>query len=140
MLVMGTPYSSTNIRILILFTMSFLPQWKPGQDVPISWKEYYSLRPCVPVDYSSVEAALTCATRSLDLHYKAGSSRLLPTTYNNITVYLRPGRYYMDKAVTIKVACHSHRITIETMELPEACRQSNAMNLNKSKTWEQRAI
>lgn len=40
-------------------------KWRPGQeeDIPMSWKEYYGLHPCVPVDYRTIPDAVASARR-----------------------------------------------------------------------------
>lgn len=46
-------------------------QWQEGRDeVPTtSWKEYYRLHPCVPIDYRTISSALAVASEDYDEHH-----------------------------------------------------------------------
>jgi hypothetical protein len=59
----------------------------------LSWRDFYKYNPCVPVDYSTVHAALKVVdVARLDIRAQPNSVRLL----------LRPGRYILREGITIQ--------------------------------------
>mmetsp|Transcript_3256 Transcript_3256/g.6807 ORF Transcript_3256/g.6807 Transcript_3256/m.6807 type:complete len:703 (+) Transcript_3256:221-2329(+) len=76
-----------------------LYKWKPGDEEPSSWKEFYIQNPCVPVDYKSIHSVL-----------KAHPDQ-------NVSIWLRPGRYYLKE--TLKIGrSPQQKLSIATMKLP----------------------
>ena len=73
-------------------------QWKQGDAIPISWRNHYKYNPCVPVDYSTVHAALGV------VDVMRNDPR--PQT-NTVRVLLRPGRYILREAITIDTEVRS---------------------------------
>ena len=43
------------------FPLFVCAQWKPDEPEPDSWRDYYIRHPCVPIDYPTIEGALTVA-------------------------------------------------------------------------------
>jgi hypothetical protein len=86
-------------------TVSVYRQWKEGDEVPSSWREYYIYNPCVPIDYLLVNSAVAVAQgrRAEQVH--------------NIRVLIRPGTHYLREAITIH-ANNGVLVEMETMELP----------------------
>lgn len=85
--------------------LSLLFQWKDGDEVPASWRDLYQLSPCVPVDYSTVEAAYAAARAHA--HHRS------------IRVLLRPGRYVVREALTLQNP-RPMRVELATMEVPDS--------------------
>lgn len=67
---------------------------------------FYRYNPCVPVDYSSVNAAFA-VVRGCGVQQS-----------RSIRVLLRPGRYILREAITVQ-APSSVRVEIETMDMPD---------------------
>ena len=82
-------------------------QWKEGDEVPESWRDFYKFTPCVPVDFSTVHGALSLVK----------SSEIEQT--RSIRVLLRPGRYVLREAIIVE-APRSVRVEIETMTMPDS--------------------
>lgn len=81
--------------------------------MPTSWKEYYRLNPCVPVDYPTVAAALTVATEGgSSLHGRLVEQR------RSVRVWLRPQKHYLREAMVVQ-SVNDAVVTIETMEVPQ---------------------
>ena len=78
-----------------------LSQWKPSDPTPSSWKFYYRMNPCIPVDYRSAETALAALGQSQTLR-----------------LWLRPGSHYLSEPLSIH-ASHGARIVVETMQTPK---------------------
>ncbi|KAG7350931.1 hypothetical protein IV203_010291 [Nitzschia inconspicua] len=70
-----------------------LYKWKEGDEIPGSWKDFYKYNPCVPVDYSTVHAALSL----VDVARRDNEAQ--PST---VRLLLRPGRYILREAITIQ--------------------------------------
>jgi hypothetical protein len=92
---------------LLTFYLFFhlILQWKQGDAVPESWRDFYRFNPCVPVDYPSINSAFSMVR----------TQRMEQT--RSIRVLLRPGKYYLREAITIQAPSTVH-VEIETMELP----------------------
>eukprot|EP00522_Entomoneis_paludosa_P015589 CAMPEP_0172446726 /NCGR_PEP_ID=MMETSP1065-20121228/6265_1 /TAXON_ID=265537 /ORGANISM="Amphiprora paludosa, Strain CCMP125" /LENGTH=670 /DNA_ID=CAMNT_0013197915 /DNA_START=9 /DNA_END=2021 /DNA_ORIENTATION=+ len=77
-----------------------LYKWKPGDEEPSSWKEFYINNPCVPVDYKSIHGVLQAHPEQ------------------NVHIWMRPGRYYLKESLDIG---HSpqQKFSISTMKLPD---------------------
>eukprot|EP00980_Cylindrotheca_fusiformis_P007653 scaffold1605_cov141-Cylindrotheca_fusiformis.AAC.16 len=82
-------------------------KWREGDESPISWRTYYMRNPCVPVDFSTIPKALSCA-QSPGLHQ-----------CNSVRVLLRPGRYILREPISV-LAGGGAEITVETMEMPSS--------------------
>lgn len=110
-------------------TFRLFLQWKTGDAEPSSWKEYYRLHPCVPVDFASVTSALAMAgagwtkkqvkKRLQTTGLKQGKTNFsaleIPQT---ITVLVRPGRYEVAEAITISTLRRTTQVRIKRMEIP----------------------
>ena len=118
-------------------SLPFILQWKEGDAVPVSWKKYYTYNPCVPIDYSTIHAALNSAiekTKAMDDATATASSSSSSWTNANananpvvasasvaadIRILIRPGcRYVLREAITIDEDINStvSSVTIETMD------------------------
>ena len=82
-------------------------QWKEGDEIPESWRDFYRFNPCVPVDYSSVGEALSVAQTSL-----ARQTR-------SIRILLRPGKYILREPINFRLPC-TIEVVIETMVMPDS--------------------
>ena len=92
-------------------------QWNEGDAEPESWKEFYRMSPCIPVDYPTVEAALQLA---------AAPARRLQMQNNNrqirsVRILLRPGSYHLTEGIHVQ-APPDVSVTVESIVLPENCR------------------
>jgi hypothetical protein len=96
-------YVCTANLFYLFFYLLF--QWKQGDAVPESWRDFYRFNPCVPVDYPSINSAFSMVR----------THRMEQT--HSIRVLLRPGKYYLREAITIQAPSTVH-VEIETMELP----------------------
>jgi hypothetical protein len=85
---------------------SFISQWKEGDPIPECWKDFYKYNPCVPVDYSTVNEALSVVRTA-----RAEQTR-------SIRVLLRPGRYILRESILVQAPC-SVRVEVATMVLPD---------------------
>jgi Right handed beta helix region len=98
--------------------MSFLvlglgSKWKPGEDHPESWFDFYRLNPCVPVDYYCIHTALAVATESY-----SSRRRVVPKQQvRSIRVLLRPGNHILKHAIEVR-AVSGAKVEIQTMETP----------------------
>ena len=84
-------------------------QWREGDSIPSSWKQYYQYNPCVPIDYYDINTAL---------NEVIGTAKEDPLKPRGIRVLLRPGRHVLQKAITIEdtfLSKHPVSIDIETM-------------------------
>jgi hypothetical protein len=68
--------------------------------------------PVVPTDYPSIHAALAIVSNS---------SKKNPHESGNVRILIRPGRYYMPEAVTVRATRRTTQITVQAMKLPETC-------------------
>jgi hypothetical protein len=66
--------------------------------------------PVVPTDYATIHKALNAA--SSDRKTKSYQSR-------DVRILVRPGRYYMPEAVTIRASKRTTQISVQGMKLPE---------------------
>ena len=82
-------------------------QWKEGDEVPNSWRDFYTFHPCVPIDYTTIHRALSVAQ----------NTRLEQT--HSICVLLRPAKYVLNKPITVNAERDVH-VSIETMEMPDS--------------------
>jgi hypothetical protein len=103
---MGIAFFQFVLTILVFFPFSSR-QWKEGDEIPESWKDFYKFNPCVPVDYPTVNAALAVVRSS-----RAEQAR-------SIRVLVRPGRYILREAITVQ-APGTVRVEIATMEMPDS--------------------
>lgn len=89
-----------------MFLFFFL-QWKEGDEVPESWRDFYTSHPCVPIDYTTISGALSVAqnTRLEQIH--------------SIHVLLRPAKYVLNETITVNAERDVH-VSIETIEMPES--------------------
>jgi hypothetical protein len=85
---------------------SLFVQWKEGDEIPESWKDYYWFNPCVPVDFKTVARAFAVAR---------GSSR--PAGGQKLRILLRPGKHYLREALTVHMPFNG-AVELITMELP----------------------
>jgi len=93
-----------------------LYKWKEGDEEPESWKTFYRMSPCVPVDYPTVEAALRLANAP------TSSRRPQPTRQaRTVRVLLRPGTYHLVEGINVH-ALPGVSITVESITLPPTCR------------------
>jgi hypothetical protein len=91
-----------------------LRKWKSGDEIPSSWLQYYKDNPCVPIDYNSIESALRVSTNLLHLEgYRVFQNQHM----RSIRILLCPGRYSIEKAITIHTFGTSE-VTIETLDTP----------------------
>lgn len=115
--------SSACLSVLVLIRtdrfVSFLPQWKEGDEVPESWKDFYKYNPCVPVDYATVHGALEVVKLA----------RADPSGPRVVRLLLRPARYILREPITVQNASEKNTVSsgrsvaiqIETMEhLPDS--------------------
>lgn len=89
-----------------------LYKWKEGDPIPKSWKALYAASPCVPIDYSTVAAALAAGTTYGSL---TNNSRL--EQRHNLRILLRPGKHHVRESLRV-TASERTTVTFETMELP----------------------
>ena len=105
----------------IASTAPTLKQWKDGDKLPDSWKDYYRHTPCVPTDYPSILAALATASDH-DEHINHDPCNMNPRVMEqrrSIKILLRPGDYYMREAIVVQAVGDNTCVTIESMELPQ---------------------
>lgn len=101
-----------------------LLQWKPDQQEsePASWKDYYRLHPCVPVDYATIEGALNVLTQQTNLCHPPPANSSESNTLHSLHVLVRPGYYSIPRTIQIKAGKPDFQICIETL-MPD---QSNS--------------
>mmetsp|Transcript_25181 Transcript_25181/g.36849 ORF Transcript_25181/g.36849 Transcript_25181/m.36849 type:complete len:537 (-) Transcript_25181:257-1867(-) len=88
-----------------------LYKWKEGQDdIPnTSWRDYYCRNPCVPVDYSTIPAAMAIARNNNNSPMEQQCS---------IKIWLRPAKYYLREALVVQTCSSDVKIELQTQELP----------------------
>lgn len=95
--------------------VQLVKQWKDGDAIPLSWKDYYRSNPCVPVDYSTVGSVFNFMSRRYLAHNDTNVNPIVPEQRRDVRILLRPGKHYLREAITI----HStKRVVMETQELP----------------------
>jgi Right handed beta helix region len=103
-------------------------QWREGHDeIPVSWKEYYRLHPCVPIDYSTIPKALAVVThkRSPATNNSNGVSQYIRSNSQSkkeqtqsLDVLLRPGKHIIKESIVVVAAANDITVSLKTMELP----------------------
>jgi hypothetical protein len=120
-------------KIFFLFSVSFHSphlnnfslnlKWKEGDPIPeCSWREFYRLNPCVPVDYPTLPAALeaTCPQKAASARER--KSEDLPSR----TIWLRSQEHRLEEVLVVEAV--QANITLETMQTtPKKRRQSQAL-------------
>jgi Right handed beta helix region len=90
-------------------------QWKDGDAEPASWMAHYQQNPCVPIDYSSVQAALQLAAPVTTTTSRKNRHQLQQV--RSLKIWMRPGRYHLQQAIQVQ-APPGVELVIETMQLP----------------------
>jgi Right handed beta helix region len=95
-------------------------QWKEGNDeTPLSWKEYYRLHPCVPIDYSTIPRALAVVTHKRpSTTYIRSNSQSRKEQIQTVDILLRPGKHIIKESIVV-TAANDVSVTVKTMELPQ---------------------
>jgi hypothetical protein len=94
-------------------------QWKEGDPEPnSSWKNFYRMSPCVPVDYPTVEAALKLASAPPTHHARRP---LLARQRKSIRVLLRPGTYPLAEGIHVQAPA-GVAVSVESIVLPPTIR------------------
>ena len=97
-------------NLIIFLVLTHIFQWKVGDEIPKSWREFYMYNPCVPVDYKTVGSAFAIARGNGPNADQVRSIRIL----------LRPGKYLLREALTVQSPSEDIKLALETMDLP-AC-------------------
>ena len=101
----------------------FRSQWKEGDAEPASWMAHYRQNPCVPIDYSSVQAALQLAaptptaSTSRYHHKTTSATQQQLQQVRSLKIWMRPGRFHLQQAIQVQ-APPGVELVIETMQLP----------------------
>jgi len=90
---------------------SELGKWNEGDILPTSWRSHYQTNIIVPMDYSSIEAALAVSAPNQECH----NNKLVEQS-RSIRILLKPAKYYLREAITIR-ALEATEITIETLSM-----------------------
>lgn len=86
-----------------------LYKWSEGEEEPkCSWRDYYRLNPCVPVDYSSISQAVVAVSSKRSVTV-SGRREDLPSR----TVWLRPQEHRLQESLMIEAL--EANVTLETM-------------------------
>ncbi|CAB9526278.1 expressed unknown protein [Seminavis robusta] len=101
-----------------------LYKWKEGQDeMPESWKEYYRLHPCVPIDYPTIPRAMAIVTKKRSNNHQSVSQYIRPVASKkeqtqSVEILLRPGKHVVKESLVV-TAAPNVTVTLKTMELPK---------------------
>lgn len=82
------------------------------------WKEYYCDNPIVPIDYSTIPAAVNAVADDNDDDTEELDSESATVHSRNVRVLIRPGNYTLTERVHVHVK-GAAKITFETLEYPE---------------------
>jgi hypothetical protein len=101
-------------------------KWKEGDPEPASWKTYYRLTPCVPIDYFSIPSAIASITSHTATRRSGNSSRYEQRI--SARILLRPGHHVLHQSITVHAAA-GVEISFETMKLPASILRSSHARL-----------
>lgn len=82
------------------------------------WKKYYCDNPIVPIDYSTIPAAVKAVADDNDDDTEELDSESATIHSRNVRVLIRPGNYTLAERIHVHVK-GAAKITFETLEYPE---------------------